>query len=338
MTIFGIDVDQGRGVIDWPKVAASGIKFAIIRCVREGDLGVDVFYARNVAGARANALTPGAYCFLSGGGRATVQAKLFVATVGDPTGMLIVPDVESGALPPTAADLRAFVGVLRAAWPTHPLLIYGGNLLRSLGRLVDLGPLWLADYGGNAVGSPAAIYAGRGGAAAAQWRSTFGGWTHPVIWQFGSKGRVPGISGNVDMDAIETADLAALTGSTVTSEVPMFITQSLGHCVTVTDARVYPEPGGVAIHSAITKGTRLRVFGGAAGWRWVQLSLGGVESYGWVRADEVSSDPEPLTVSDGAPPVVPTAPDTTPFSQADVAAKVAAAVTADRANARITYG
>src|SRR5450830_841677 len=98
MTIFGIDVDQGRGVIDWPKVAASGIKFAIMRCVREGDLGVDTAYARNVSGARTNAITPGAYAFLSGGGRATRQAALFIATVGDPTGMLIVCDVESGAL------------------------------------------------------------------------------------------------------------------------------------------------------------------------------------------------------------------------------------------------
>lgn len=215
MTILGVDVASLQGTIDWPKVAASGVRFSIARCVREGDLGVDGSYARNVAGSRAAGITPGAYAFLSGSGRAVTQASLFIATVGDPAGMLIALDVESGALTPTAADVRIFAAAWRSVHPDHPLLIYGsrGSTLGSLGALADLGPLWLADYGANVSETAKNVYTLRGGSTAGQWHSTFGGWTHPVIWQFGSKGRVPGISGDVDIDAIETADLAVLTGS-----------------------------------------------------------------------------------------------------------------------------
>jgi GH25 family lysozyme M1 (1,4-beta-N-acetylmuramidase) len=340
MTIFGIDVDQGRGVIDWPKVAASGVKFAIIRCVREGDLGVDTAYARNVAGARANALKPGAYAFLSGGGRAAKQAALFIATVGDPTGMFIVCDVESGALTPTAADVRTFQAALRAAWPNHPLLTYGsrGSTLGGLGTLADLGPLWLGDYGMNATGSPAAVYAGRGGAAAAQWHSTFGGWTHPDIWQFGSKGVVPGIAGSVDIDAIETADLAALTGSTGATPMHSFTTKPIG------SAHFDAVPG----HCCVTLDGSPWDGGWRVGTNWViygEITLTPPLPGGLAGADRASALlVMPTTKHDGTPwpaakpacilrmdtdwpagktavappPVAPPPPDTSPFTQADM--------------------
>jgi lysozyme len=214
MTILGVDVASFQGTIDWPKVAASGIRFAIARCVREGDFGVDATYARNVAGARAAGLIPGAYAFLSGSGRAATQASLFIATIGDPTGMLIALDVEKGALTPTAADVRTFAAKWYAAHPDHPLLIYGsrGATLGGLGALADLGPLWLASYPRIDHASAADLYTLSGGAKSGNWTSPFGGWKGPAIWQFASSGVVPGISGSVDVDAIETADLAALTG------------------------------------------------------------------------------------------------------------------------------
>ena len=31
MNVFGIDVSKHQGKIDWPKVAASGVRFAILR-------------------------------------------------------------------------------------------------------------------------------------------------------------------------------------------------------------------------------------------------------------------------------------------------------------------
>lgn len=56
----GIDVSQYQGDIDWKKVAAAGIQFAIIRCSKK-DLSVDPYFQRNYDGATSNGLAVGAY-------------------------------------------------------------------------------------------------------------------------------------------------------------------------------------------------------------------------------------------------------------------------------------
>jgi lysozyme len=357
MTTFGVDVSAGQGTIDWAKVKASGIRFGIARCVREGDLGVDASYARNVAGMRANGITPGAYCYLSGSGRAATQASLFIRTIGDPTGMLIALDVEKGALTPTAADVRTFAAAWHAVWPKHPLLIYGsrGATLGGLGTLADLGPLWLAAYPRTDHASAADLYTLSGGAKASQWASTFGGWKGPAIWQYGSTGVLPGISGSVDLDAIETADLAALTGENTTAGDPPM--RSFGR----------PDPIGLA--HLVGPGTAIVPLGGEpwdgpwpAGVTWsvyddtqafdVPLP-GGIAgedraSFLMVRPD-VTHDGKPWPYAKPAALlkkntdwpagklVSPVAPDTSPFTQADIDAKVKAAVDADRKLAHITW-
>jgi lysozyme len=212
VTVYGIDVSANQGHIDWPAVARSGIHFAVARCVTEPDT-IDPTYAHNVAGARAAGLIPGAYAFLTGGTAAS-QAAHFIKAVGNPSGMLVMLDVERPTYhqPPTAADVRAFAGAWRKARPTHPLLIYGsrGSVLGSLGHLADLGPLWLAGYPLTYPGTPAGLYAMAGGDTAPAWSVPFGGWKAPTLWQFTSQGRVPGIIGNVDVDAFRSGRLALL--------------------------------------------------------------------------------------------------------------------------------
>ncbi len=199
--LFGVDVSLFQGTVDWARVKASGVTFAVARCVRETGT-VDVTYRRNVDGARKAGLVPGAYAFLVGG-MAHSQAKTFIAAVGNPKGMLIMLDVErpqmKGHPVPTAADIAAFVGEWRAAHPDHPILIYGsmGSILGSIARKANLhqfGPLWLAWYRTGQNHTPPAFYDSIGGNHANQWRQTFGGWAGPTIWQFTSHGiHVPGI-------------------------------------------------------------------------------------------------------------------------------------------------
>jgi GH25 family lysozyme M1 (1,4-beta-N-acetylmuramidase) len=340
MTILGVDVASFQGTIDWPKVAASGIRFGIARCVREAELGVDAYYARNVAGARAAGITPGAYAFLSGGGYAAKQAALFIATVGDPTGMLIALDVEKGALTPTAADVRTFAAAWYAVHPDHTLLIYGsrGSTLGGLGTLAGLGPLWLAAYPRTDHASPADLYTLSGGAKSGNWASMFGGWTHPDIWQFASSGVVPGISGSVDVDAIEAADLAALTGEAAdmaTTTITLFPkgpqTASVGPGTiqgywwnastgTMTDAskQAFAAASGFLADAYVAisgRGTFVRAINGAFK---DQLLSGGAVKF-------PNGDPLALPV--------PTAPDTSPFTQADIDKAVAA----DRLKAHVTW-
>jgi lysozyme len=222
MTLFGIDVSQFQGEVDWVRVKGSGITFGVARCVRESGR-VDATFARNVAGQRRAGLIPGAYAFLSGGGVATSQARTFIDTIGNPKGMLAMLDIERPVAHPTPSlsDVRAFVAEWRRVHPKHPLLLYGsaGAVLGKIGRqarLHDFGPLWLAHFRNGEGTTPKTFYDSIGGNAANQWRRSFSGWTGPAMWQFtSSQVRVPGVAGNIDTNAFRgTRDqLLALTGT-----------------------------------------------------------------------------------------------------------------------------
>ncbi|MCR5431087.1 MAG: hypothetical protein K6E95_00870 [Lachnospiraceae bacterium] len=67
ISIRGIDVSKFQGNIDWKKVAASGVKFVIIRLgyrgMNEGTLEIDNYYRANIKGANANGIKVGVYFF-----------------------------------------------------------------------------------------------------------------------------------------------------------------------------------------------------------------------------------------------------------------------------------
>ena len=64
--MYGIDVSRWQGDIDWSKVAADGITFAMIKC-GGGDDGLyeDRKFKQNIQGALANGIQVGIY-FYSG--------------------------------------------------------------------------------------------------------------------------------------------------------------------------------------------------------------------------------------------------------------------------------
>lgn len=65
--IFGIDVSKYQKDIDWNRVAASGVKFAIIRCgyrgSKSGVLVEDPYFKKNIEGAKAAGIKVGVYFF-----------------------------------------------------------------------------------------------------------------------------------------------------------------------------------------------------------------------------------------------------------------------------------
>jgi lysozyme len=60
--LLGVDVWSGYGLIDWHRVADSGVRFAIAKCTQGND-SCDVTYARNVSRARSEGILVGAYHF-----------------------------------------------------------------------------------------------------------------------------------------------------------------------------------------------------------------------------------------------------------------------------------
>jgi lysozyme len=221
MTLKLIDVSSLQGTIDWPEVAASGIDGAIIRCVRETG-AVDDLFGTNVTGARAAGLIVGAYCFIDDAIE-EAQAHLFVDTVQAlGGGMILAPDWERGAdnVLPSITDIRAWTAIVRNAFPFQPLLMYGSpGVLSPKGNIAGWGPWWRADYGANPAGTWDEAYTARGGDDAPQWEDNALGYTRCLLWQFSSRGKVPGITGRVDLNAtkLTRGELELLAGDVIAS-------------------------------------------------------------------------------------------------------------------------
>ena len=66
-TAFGIDVSKWQQEIDWEKVAAAGVQFAIVRCGYRGSasgcLVEDPYFVRNIEGAKNAGIRVGVYFF-----------------------------------------------------------------------------------------------------------------------------------------------------------------------------------------------------------------------------------------------------------------------------------
>jgi lysozyme len=196
--VRGIDVSHHQRAIDWKRVAADGVAFAMIKATEGGD-HIDDLFATNLAKAREAGLAVGAYHFFTFCRPGADQARNFIATVPrDPRLLPPVVDVEfHGNCPrrPTSEELRAeltaFLGPVEAYFG-KPAVIYltdeGANYYRSVipDRL-----RWVRSL---------ALHPGHD-----DW----------VYWQYDDKGRVSGIEGDVDLNVLQggSSRLSELTRS-----------------------------------------------------------------------------------------------------------------------------
>ncbi len=195
-TTDGIDVSYYQGTIDWDRVAADGIRFAIIR-VSDGTTFLDPQFDRNWQEARRVGIIRAAYQFFRPGQDATAQAQLLLNTMGplEPGDMPPVIDVEdTDDQPPSvvANKVSEWIQVVEAAVGRKPIIYTRASFWDPYVRTQDFVdyPLWVAHYGANCPNLPA-------------------GWTDWKFWQYTSSGSVNGISGRVDMNFFN-GDEAAL--------------------------------------------------------------------------------------------------------------------------------
>lgn len=194
-SVFGIDVSQHQGDIDWKKVAESGVEFAFLRAgVRTyggGDIHIDDKFYENARAAIENGIDIGVYFFSQAISKeeAIEEADFVIDTIRDynityPVVFdweIIMEDTArtDGVSVDTLADCStAFCERVKSAGYTP--MIYQ-NLRTSLLKL-DLLRLqdydfWLAQY----IEKPTYCY-------------------DYQIWQYASDGTVPGIDGNVDLN------------------------------------------------------------------------------------------------------------------------------------------
>lgn len=189
----GIDVSKYQGNIDWGAVAASGINFAIIRVgYRGSSTGVlveDPYFKRNISGATKAGIKVGVYFFTQAitEAEAVEEASMAMSLVsGYRMTYPIFIDTESASngranglsRSSRTAIVRAFCQTVQNGGykaGVYASKSWFNNQLNA--SSLNSYCIWVAQY------SSSCTYTGK-----------------RDLWQYSSKGKVSGISGNVDMN------------------------------------------------------------------------------------------------------------------------------------------
>ncbi|WP_095086608.1 glycoside hydrolase family 25 protein [Mesorhizobium sophorae] len=203
--VRGIDVSHHQGQIDWRRVAADDVAFAVIKATEGGD-HVDDAFSTNLRKARAAGLAVGAYHFFTFCRPGADQAKNFISVVPHDQPLLPpVVDIEFGGNCPQRptpeqlnAELAAFLAPVEAAFGKPAIVYLTDEAEQAYAGRIPARPLWLRSL---------LLQPDRG-----DW----------IYWQYHNKGRVDGINGDVDLNVLQggPAVLSALSAPSSGSIVP----------------------------------------------------------------------------------------------------------------------
>lgn len=188
-TTAGIDVSYYQQAIAWKRVRRAGILFAFIR-VSDGTTVIDPRFQQNWLGARKVGVLRGAYQYFRPDQSAIAQADLLIASIKrDPGELPPVIDVETDGGKSPAKIARAveqWVARVRDKLGVEPIIYTGPEFWRYKVGGADMTsqPLWLAHYIDRCPTVPP------------KWQR----WT---FWQHRDTGRVPGITGPVDLNVFD---------------------------------------------------------------------------------------------------------------------------------------
>lgn len=190
MKIKGIDVSSYQGKPDWAKVAKFGVKFAILRIHQK--TGIDSSFEYNYKGCKSNGILVGGYkySYALTPAQAIDEAEDVIATLnGRGLDFPMFYDLEwsnQRKLGKQAIENIAVSFLTRIKKAGYKVGIYCNldwynNVLTDALKQCDC---WIARYPANDNGSVQEKLCPNVG----------------VGWQYSSKGKVPGINGNVDMN------------------------------------------------------------------------------------------------------------------------------------------
>ena len=188
--IKGIDVSRYQGNIDWEKVKADGVKFAILKTVSTnksfGGIYIDPYFERNYAECKRLGIPVGVYYYTYAQNRATADAELAMfkkAVAGKTFEYPLIVDVEDNLLKPISkaalTDLIEYAVKTIESWGCYAMVytyLSYSNTELDMDRLAKY-DLWIAHY-----------------SSVCGYKKAHG------MWQYSSKGSVKGVSGNCDMN------------------------------------------------------------------------------------------------------------------------------------------
>ena len=190
---YGVDVSEYQGNINFNKVKDAGISFMCMRSTKKNG-SVDATFERNLNGCISHKLDYSCYkyAYATTHDQARQEADSVINLLKDRK-MPIWYDMEDKSLPPFGNDAiegvaLAFIGECKEAG--YDVGIYCNkswydNYINQY--LKDKYVFWIARYGKNT------------GLLDEKYKPTM---KNVIAWQYTSKGQVPGINGNVDMDVL----------------------------------------------------------------------------------------------------------------------------------------
>ena len=206
--LTGIDVSVFQGTIDWKKVAADGVEFAIIRCgghysnESSGTYYYDTKFEENIKGALENGIEVGVYFFSQAiteeeARKEAAQALQYIGKWKDKLTLPVYLDVEY--IYGSTTSGRLYEAKLSKAQQTEVALAFC-DAIKAAG--LDAG-VYAAFVSFNI--SAADIYAAGYSLWNAHWNTTATLSTWYDAWQHNAHGTVAGISGECDLDYLYRA-------------------------------------------------------------------------------------------------------------------------------------
>jgi len=197
--VHGIDIARYQPPIDWRQAKAAGVSFAFIKATEGGDM-VDPMFAQHWDAAGRAGVPRGAYHFWYHCRPAVEQARWFIDTV--PRGRRDLPhvlDMEWTPFSPTCtirrdgaflrAEAKTFLDMLERHYGKRPVIYVSVDFYRD----AEFGKMrgetfWLRSVAAH----PSVTYPGQ------DWR----------FWQYTGTGRVPGVTGEVDINVFSGSPAA----------------------------------------------------------------------------------------------------------------------------------
>jgi lysozyme len=185
-TVLGIDVSYYQGDITWSRVSKAGVEFAFIRAY-DGTDTFDSKFVANWTGAAKVGIARGAYQYFRPAESPIDQANVMIRALqthgaGELAPVLDVETTSSLPLETVAQRAKIWIDRVRSQLGVEPIVYTNPGMwrMRPATELASQ-QLWLAHYT----------------TACPELASPWNRWTY---WQYTEDGRIPGISGPVDLD------------------------------------------------------------------------------------------------------------------------------------------
>lgn len=184
-TVEGIDVSYFQSSINWSAVASTNVEFAISR-VSDGTTFIDPRFGENWNGSKSAGLIRGAYQFFRPAQNAVTQANIMIDAIGqlgdgDLPAVVDVETADGQSSATIVSKLRTWLDLVEAGTGRKPIIYAASGFWNTINGADEFEeyPLWVANYGVSCPALPDT-------------------WSEYSMWQYTDRGRVSGISGDVD--------------------------------------------------------------------------------------------------------------------------------------------